>query len=135
VLWFQNRQHGFQNETASLIRPCDQHRNFSTSLYTTINYSRGNPVASSRVTMRSLRRSERGYSLLELMLVIAFAITAMTIAVPVLTDVSDNSKLNAAAREIEREFQSARLKSVSTNRLPIGVRPPRTHFHRRTATS
>lgn len=63
------------------------------------------------------RRSERGYSLLELMLVVAFAITAMTIAVPVLTDVSDNSKLNAAVREIEREFQSARLKSVSTNRL------------------
>lgn len=67
--------------------------------------------------MRSPRRSERGFSLLELMLVIAFAITAMTIAVPVLTDVSDSSKLNAAAREIEREFQSARLKSVSANRL------------------
>lgn len=63
------------------------------------------------------RRSERGYSLLELMLVVAFAITAMTIAVPVLTDVSDNSKLNAAVREIEREFASARLKSVSANRL------------------
>jgi Tfp pilus assembly protein FimT len=67
--------------------------------------------------MRSPRRSERGFSLVELMLVVAFAVTVMTIAVPVMTDVSDSSKLNAAARELERELQSARLKSVSTNRL------------------
>ena len=67
--------------------------------------------------MRSPRRAERGFSLVELMLTIAFAATVLTIAVPVMTDVSDSSKLNGAAREIEREFQSARLKSVSTNRL------------------
>ena len=67
--------------------------------------------------MRSPRRAERGFSLVELMLTIAFAATVLTIAVPVMTDVSDSSKLNAAAREIEREFQSARLKSVSANRL------------------
>jgi Tfp pilus assembly protein FimT len=67
--------------------------------------------------MRSPRRAERGFSLVELMLTIAFAATVLTIAVPVMTDVSDSSKLNGAAREIERGFQSARLKSVSTNRL------------------
>lgn len=67
--------------------------------------------------MRSPRRAERGFSLVELMLTIAFAATVLTIAVPVMTDVSDSSKLNGAAREIEREFQSARLKSVSANRL------------------
>ena len=67
--------------------------------------------------MRFLRRVERGFSLVELMLAVAFAATLLTIAVPVMTDVSDGSKLSAAAREIEREFQSARLKSVSTNRL------------------
>jgi prepilin-type N-terminal cleavage/methylation domain-containing protein len=67
--------------------------------------------------MRSSRSAERGFSLIELMLTIAFAATILTIAVPVMTDVSDSSKLNSAAREIEREFQSARLKSVSANRL------------------
>jgi Tfp pilus assembly protein FimT len=67
--------------------------------------------------MRIPRSAERGFSLVELMLVVAFAATLLTIAVPVMTDVSDSSKLNSAAREIERELQSARLKSVSTNRL------------------
>jgi Tfp pilus assembly protein FimT len=67
--------------------------------------------------MRIARAAERGFSLVELMLVVAFAATLLTIAVPVMTDVSDSSKLNGAAREIERELQSARLKSVSTNRL------------------
>ena len=67
--------------------------------------------------MRIARGAEPGFSLVELMLVVAFAATLLTIAVPVMTDVSDSSKLNGAAREIERELQSARLKSVSTNRL------------------
>jgi Tfp pilus assembly protein FimT len=82
-----------------------------------INYRRGSPVAISTATMRIPRSAERGFSLVELMLVVAFAATLLTIAVPVMTDVSDSSKLNSAAREIERELQSARLKSVSTNRL------------------
>jgi Tfp pilus assembly protein FimT len=67
--------------------------------------------------MRSPHHAEGGFSLVELMLTIAFAATLLTIAVPLMTDVSDSSKLNSAAREIERELQSARLKSVSTNRL------------------
>ena len=67
--------------------------------------------------MLNRRVSERGFSLIELMLVVAFAATVMAIAVPVMTDVSDSSKLNAAARELERELQSARMKSVSANRL------------------
>jgi Tfp pilus assembly protein FimT len=67
--------------------------------------------------MRFLRSAERGFSLVELMLVVAFGATLLTIAVPLMTDVSDGSKLSGAARELERELQSARLKSVSTNRL------------------
>jgi prepilin-type N-terminal cleavage/methylation domain-containing protein len=67
--------------------------------------------------MRSSRDTDRGFSLVELMLTVAVAVTLLTIAVPVMTDMSDSSKLNTAAREIERELQSARLKSVSTNRL------------------
>jgi prepilin-type N-terminal cleavage/methylation domain-containing protein len=67
--------------------------------------------------MRSPHSAERGFSLVELMLTVAVAVTLLTIAVPAMTDVSDSSKLNGAAREIERELQSARLKSVSANRL------------------
>jgi hypothetical protein len=34
-----------------------------------------------------------------------------------MNNVSDSSKLNAAARELEREFQGARMKAVATNRI------------------
>ena len=61
--------------------------------------------------------SERGFSLTELMLTVAVGVTLMAMAVPVLTDVTESSKLNSAAREVERELQSARLKAVSVNRL------------------
>ena len=60
--------------------------------------------------------SQRGFSLPELMLTVATAATIMALAVPVLTDVSESTKLNGATREVERELQSARLKAVSTNR-------------------
>ena len=67
--------------------------------------------------MRFLREQEHGFSLNELLLTIAFAATMMAVAVPVMTDVSDNSKLSSAAREVEREFQMARLKAVTSNRI------------------
>lgn len=66
--------------------------------------------------MFAVSRSERGFSLIELMMVVALAGTLMVVAVPVLTDLSENSKLGTATREVERELQSARLKAVSTNR-------------------
>jgi Tfp pilus assembly protein FimT len=113
----QNRQPGFQNETWPSSRLRSQLRNFHSSPYQTINYRRGSPVAISTAAMRISRNAERGFSVVELMLTVAFAATVLTIAVPVLTDVSDSSKLNGAAREIEREFQAARLKAVSANRL------------------
>ena len=65
--------------------------------------------------MTSGLRSARGFSLNELMLTIAVAATLMAIAVPVLTDVSENSRFNAAVRMVERELQSARLKAVTVN--------------------
>ena len=67
--------------------------------------------------MGSVRSSERGFSLNELMLVVAVAATMMTVAVPVMTDVAESSKLGNSARGIERELQSARLKAVTTNRI------------------
>lgn len=67
--------------------------------------------------MRCFRLSERGFSLNELMLTVAVAATLMVMATPVMNDVNDSTKLNAAVREIEREFQSARLKAVTANRI------------------
>lgn len=81
--------------------------------------------------MGFVRLSERGFSLPELMLTVAVAGTLMAIALPVMTDVSESSKLSAAAREVEREFQSARLKSVSTNRvLRVRLNCPATGYYR-----
>src|SRR5688572_6202162 len=113
----QNRQPGFQNETWPSGHLRTQLRNFHTSPYQTINYRRGSPVATSTATMRISRNAERGFSLVELMLTVAFMATLLTIAVPVMTDVSDSSKLSGAAREIGRESEAARLRAVSTNRL------------------
>jgi prepilin-type N-terminal cleavage/methylation domain-containing protein len=67
--------------------------------------------------MFSAARSERGFSFTELMMVVAVAGTMMVFALPILTDMSEGAKLNAAAREVERELQSARLKAVTVNRL------------------
>jgi prepilin-type N-terminal cleavage/methylation domain-containing protein len=67
--------------------------------------------------MPCLRHSQRGFSLNELLLVMAAAATVMAMAVPVMTDVTEGARLNGAARELEREFQTARLKSVTANRI------------------
>jgi prepilin-type N-terminal cleavage/methylation domain-containing protein len=61
-------------------------------------------------------RSERGFSLTELMIVVAIAGTLMAVSVPVVSEVTDGSKLNEAARLVERELQDARLRAVSSNR-------------------
>jgi prepilin-type N-terminal cleavage/methylation domain-containing protein len=62
-------------------------------------------------------RSQRGYSLVELMMVIAVAGTLMAVGLPIMTDLTEGTKLNAAAREVERELQTARLKAVSVNQI------------------
>ena len=64
------------------------------------------------------------------MFTVALAGVVMAVALPVMSDVSDSSKLSAAAREVEREFQSARLKAVSVNRvLRVRLNCPSTgHF-------
>lgn len=75
--------------------------------------------------------SQRGFSLPELMLTVATAATIMALSVPVLLDVSESTKLNGATREVERELQSARLKSVSTNRsLRVRFNCPESGYYR-----
>lgn len=74
------------------------------------------PLLNRMATMSAISRLDRGFSLIELMLVIAIAGTLAVVAVPVMTDLTESSKLSAATREVERELQGARLKAVSSNR-------------------
>jgi prepilin-type N-terminal cleavage/methylation domain-containing protein len=75
--------------------------------------------------------AEHGFSLTELMMVVALAGTLMAISVPLITNVTDGAKLNTAAREVERELQSARLKAVTVNRdLRVRTNCPATGYFR-----
>lgn len=65
--------------------------------------------------MTSTMRSERGFSINELMLTVAVAATLMAVAVPIMTDVSEGARFNASVRVVERELQSARMKAVNAN--------------------
>jgi prepilin-type N-terminal cleavage/methylation domain-containing protein len=71
--------------------------------------------------MSSDTRTTRGFSLIELMLTLAVAATLTALAVPALNAVSDATKLSAAAQQLEREFQSARMKAVANN-TPLRLR-------------
>ena len=62
----------------------------------------------------------RGFTLVELIVVMAFLITIIAIAVPSF-HLTDAVRLNAATREVERELQTARLRAVTVNR-PLQVR-------------
>ena len=66
-------------------------------------------------------RSNSGFSLVELLAVTGMLIVLMAIAVPAVGDVRQSMKLGQSMRTIERELQTARLESVSSNR-PIRVR-------------
>jgi prepilin-type N-terminal cleavage/methylation domain-containing protein len=62
-------------------------------------------------------RNDRGFSLTELVFVVAMLGTLIAMAVPVMKDITASIKLNEAARMVEREMQDARLKAVSSNRV------------------
>jgi prepilin-type N-terminal cleavage/methylation domain-containing protein len=62
-------------------------------------------------------RNDRGFSLTELVFVVAMLGTLIAMAVPVMKDITASIKLNEAARMVEREMQAARLKAVSSNRV------------------
>lgn len=61
-------------------------------------------------------RNDGGFSLTELVFVVAMLGTLAAMAVPVMKDITASIKLNEAARMVEREMQDARLKAVSSNR-------------------
>ena len=61
-------------------------------------------------------RLQRGFSLTELLLIVALAGTLMAVAVPMSGGLMASTKLNEASRLIEREFADARLRAVASNR-------------------
>jgi prepilin-type N-terminal cleavage/methylation domain-containing protein len=69
----------------------------------------------------SSRSSANGFTLTELLLVVALVGTMAAVALPVMKDMTASIKLGDAARLVVGEFQDARIKAVSSNR-PLRVR-------------
>jgi type II secretory pathway pseudopilin PulG len=67
------------------------------------------------------RQPEAGFTLIDMLITVAMIGVLGAIAAPTLMNLGDNLKLGQAAREVERELQTARLKAVTSNR-PMRVR-------------
>lgn len=64
---------------------------------------------------------ERGFSLLEMLMITTVIAIIAGIGMPLFGDVTDSIKLGEAARGVERELQTARMAAVSANQ-PMRVR-------------
>jgi prepilin-type N-terminal cleavage/methylation domain-containing protein len=74
------------------------------------------------VTMpRTVRTSAAGFTLVEIILVIAMIGIIVGAGVPLLANIGESMKLGEAAREVERELQTARMTAVSANQ-PMRLR-------------
>ncbi len=62
------------------------------------------------------RRRDRGFTLTELLAVVAAIAVVAGMSVPYIIAGLDNMKLGSAVRSLHSELQNARLKAVSTNR-------------------
>ena len=65
----------------------------------------------------SSRTTSDGFSLVELLMVVAMIGTLAALAAPVMGDMNASIKLSDASRMLERELQDARMKAVSSNRV------------------
>ena len=65
--------------------------------------------------MRRLVQRNHGFTLLELLLSVAIIGIIAGIGVPLMNKAAENIKLGEAAREVERELQTARMTAVSAN--------------------
>ena len=68
-----------------------------------------------------IRNQDRGFTLVDVLVTTALIGIISAIAVPLMTNLSDGIRLGQAARQVERELQTARLKAVSANQ-PIRFR-------------
>src|SRR5688572_23670052 len=71
--------------------------------------------------LRRLPESERGFTLVDVLITIGIIGVIGGMSAPALQNLSDGMKLGTALRDVERELQTARLKAVTANR-PIRVR-------------
>jgi prepilin-type N-terminal cleavage/methylation domain-containing protein len=67
--------------------------------------------------MFSSSRHDRGFTVVEMLMVVTMIAVLAGIGLPVMKDMTESIKLNQAARLVEREMQDARLKAVSSNRV------------------
>jgi Tfp pilus assembly protein FimT len=67
------------------------------------------------------RLHERGFSLVEMLIITALVGIVAGIGMPLFSDITNSIKLGEAGRQVERELQSARLTAVSANQ-PMRVR-------------
>ena len=65
-------------------------------------------------------QTEFGFSLIELLLVVALVGIVSVIGMPLLGQISGSIELGEAARQVERELQSARMAAVAANQ-PVRV--------------
>lgn len=73
------------------------------------------------MTLRNRLSDTLGISIIDMVMSMAVIATICSIAVPTVVDGLDSLRLGMALRDVERELQFARLKSVATNR-PMRVR-------------
>jgi prepilin-type N-terminal cleavage/methylation domain-containing protein len=62
-------------------------------------------------------RNARGFTVVEMLLVVTMIAVLAVIGLPVMKDMTASIKLSEASRLVEREMQDARLKAVNSNRL------------------
>lgn len=62
-------------------------------------------------------RNARGFTVVEMLMVVSMIAVLAVIGLPVMKDMTQSIKLSEASRMVEREMQDARLKAVSSNRL------------------
>jgi prepilin-type N-terminal cleavage/methylation domain-containing protein len=69
------------------------------------------------VTRNTRLTSERGFTLIDMVVTVMLFGIAAGIAIPYVRDMTDAMRIAQGAREVERELQAARLKAVTSNRV------------------
>jgi prepilin-type N-terminal cleavage/methylation domain-containing protein len=64
----------------------------------------------------SLHSNQRGFTLVDMLAVVVILVTASAIALPSMISAMDRAKLPQAAREVERELQTAKSRAVIKGR-------------------